>query len=217
MEDALALLKAKKTPELIRAIENDPAWLDFKDVQGTSLLLLSVYYGNRDLTQFMIGRKKAFTLFEAAACGLLEEVQRHVRADLAVVNTFAPDGFTALGLAAFFGREEVVKFLLELGADAKLPSRNSFRVSPLHSAVAAKDFGIAQRLLDHGADVNARQQGGFTPLHAAAQHGDLAMAELLLSHGADRSARTDDGKTPYAIAQEQNHTGLLGLLMTDAV
>jgi ankyrin repeat protein len=70
-------------------------------------------------------------------------------------------------------------------------------------------------LLDHGADVNAQQHGGYTALHAAGQHGDLAMAELLLSYGADRALRSDEGKTAYDMAKEKNHEKLLGLLMIE--
>jgi len=216
MEDILNLLRARQTAELIHALENDPSLLDYKDGNGTSLLLLSAYYRNPEFMQVMVGRRKHFTFFEAAACGLLGPLQEHVRHDAGVVNAYAPDGFTALGLAAYFGREEVVRFLLEHGADAKLAAGNGSCVAPIHSAVAAKDFAIAQRLLDHGADVNAKQHGGYTPLHSAGLHGDLAMTELLLSYGADRSIRSDEGKTAYDMAREKNHTALLGLLVPEA-
>jgi len=216
MEDLMNLLRAKQTAELMRALENNPALLDFQDSNGTSLLLLSAYYRNAELVQFIAGRRKHFTFFEAAACGLLGPLQEHVRQGPGVVNTYAPDGFTALGLAAYFGREEVVQFLLEHGADAKLAAGNGSCVAPIHSAVAARDFMIARRLLEHGADVNAKQHGGYTALHSAGLHGDLPMTELLISYGADRSIRSDEGKTAYDMAQEKNHTALLGLLVPEA-
>jgi uncharacterized protein len=216
MEDIMNLLRSKQTAELIHVLENDTSLLEYKDGNGTSLLLLSAYYRNPELIQFMVGRRQHFTFFEAAACGLLGPLQEHVRQDASVINTYAPDGFTALGLAAYFGREEVVRFLLEHGADAKLAAGNGSCVAPIHSAVAARDFAIAQRLLEHGADVNARQHGGYTALHSAGLHGDLAMTELLLRYGADRSIRSDEGKTAYDMAMEKSHTPLLGFLVPDA-
>jgi ankyrin repeat protein len=51
-------------------------------------------------------------------------------------------------------------------------------------------------LLAHGADVNARQGGGFTALHAAAASSDAELARLLLAAGADATARADDGREP---------------------
>ena len=81
-----------------------------------------------------------------------------------------------------------------------------------------KPTGMAEvslTLLDpevyHGADANARQQGGFTPLHAAAQHGDRRLAELLLAAGADPQLVNDAGQTPAALAAESGRTELVEL------
>ena len=60
-------------------------------------------------------------------------------------------------------------------------------------------------LLAAGADVDARQAGGFTPLHAAAQNGDPEMVELFLSAGADPLATTDDGRTAADLADGADH------------
>jgi uncharacterized protein len=77
------------------------------------------------------------------------------------------------------------------------------KVMPLHSAAARSQIEISELLLSHGANVNARQEGGFAPLHEAAQSGNLRMAELLLKHGADVDAMTDKGKTPLALTKEE--------------
>ncbi|HLY58849.1 MAG TPA: ankyrin repeat domain-containing protein, partial [Stellaceae bacterium] len=50
---------------------------------------------------------------------------------------------------------------------------------------AAGDARIVALLLERGAPVDPRQQGGFTPLMSAAARGDREIAELLLDHGAD--------------------------------
>jgi len=57
-------------------------------------------------------------------------------------------------------------------------------------------------LLEHGADPNAAQDGGFTPLHSAAQNDDRASVEALLAAGADPSLVSDDGKRPADLAGE---------------
>jgi uncharacterized protein len=74
-------------------------------------------------------------------------------------------------------------------------ARNPIRVQPLHSAAAGGHTAVARLLLEHGADPNARQEGGFVPLHAAAQAADEKLYELLLAGGADQDAATDDGRT----------------------
>jgi ankyrin repeat protein len=74
--------------------------------------------------------------------------------------------------------------------------------------VARRSLAVARLLLDRGADINARQAGGFTPLHGAAANGDRTMSELLVDRGADPSARNDEGRTPSELAATRGHAGL---------
>ena len=68
-------------------------------------------------------------------------------------------------------------------------------MQPLHSAAAGGHTAVARLLLEHGADPNARQEGGFVPLHAAAQAGNDELYGLLVASGADQDAASDDGRT----------------------
>jgi ankyrin repeat protein len=114
------------------------------------------------------------------------------------------DGFTALGLASFFGHLSLVSLLLEQGADPNIASNNAFKVAPIHSACAISRIDITELLIRHGADVNAKQQQGVTPLLSAAHHGQTTLAKLLIDHGADVNAETGKGQTPLAMATEKN-------------
>jgi ankyrin repeat protein len=60
-------------------------------------------------------------------------------------------------------------------------------------------------LLEHKADPNIREQGGYTPLHAAAQNGDEEMIRILIYGGADLTIKSDDGKTPLDLAMDAGH------------
>lgn len=86
------------------------------------------------------------------------------------------------------------------------------RVTPLHSAVAAGQLEIARWLVERGATVDARQQGGYTPLHSAAHGGHLPLVELLLAHGADRALRTDDGRKAADLARAADREDVLARL-----
>ena len=66
----------------------------------------------------------------------------------------------------------------------------------IHHAARNGDTEIVRLLVEHGADVNAKNTGGQTVLYCAGGHGHLDTLQLLLSEGADRDARfTPDGKT----------------------
>src|SRR5205085_4730043 len=112
-----------------------------------------------------------------------------------LINSYAPDGFFPLALAAFFGHTDIVKFLLAQGADVQQAATNAQRVNALHAASANRHLEISRMLIERGIDVNSKQEGGFSPLQEAAQNGQLELVELLLQHGADTHAKNDDGQT----------------------
>jgi hypothetical protein len=67
-------------------------------------------------------------------------------------------------------------------------------------------------LIDAGADVDARSEGGATPLMAAALTGQSAVAEALISAGADTKAANASGVTALHIAKQKGHIEIAGLL-----
>ena len=187
-----------------------------RDESGVSAVLTAIYYGQPAIADLLIaGRERlnaSLDLFEASAAGRADRVEDLLRAAPDRVNDFAPDGFQALGLAAFFGHPQVARVLLEHGADPNTPSHNKMRVPPLNSAAAGGHLEVARLLLDYGANPNALQGEGFAPLHSAAQNGQAELVELLLRRGAGPQVRTSGGKTPWDLAQEAGHLELKPLL-----
>jgi ankyrin repeat protein len=176
------------------------------------MILLATYYGRNEIAQSLLAHGAPLNLFEASAVGAPDRVQELVTAQPYRIESFAVDGFTALGLAAFFGHADIVEFHLIRGADPNIASKNPRRVAPLNSAVAGQHLEIAKTLIAHKANVNAKQAGGFVPLHSAAQNGQIKMIELLLANGADVNAKGDDGKTALMFAIESKHDDAANLL-----
>lgn len=168
-----------------------------------SPLMLSCYFKKPEVTSLILKYLDEIDLFEASAAGKFDVVAHLVYTYPDAINAYAEDGFTALGLACYFGQYEVARYLVLKGADVNLPSNNGFNVYPLHSAVAGDHTQIARMLIENNALVNVKQQAGVTPLHSAAQNGNIDLLILLLEHGADVNIRMEGGKLPADLAREK--------------
>ena len=206
------LLKNKKTDELIAELKKDPTLLAFADSRGATLLMLSFYFRNQELSDYILSVRKPADIYEAVIAGDLEASKRFLAAGKKLLNAHSRDGFTALGFAAFFNRPAVAKFLLSQGADPNIASNNDFKVAPIHSSVASKSLEITQLLLDHGANPDAQQQNDITALHESAHNNTPAIAKALLKAGADKNLKTKDGKSAMDFAKEVDAKEIIDML-----
>lgn len=206
--DLFEAIAAGRRPDVEAALAEDPARAAERDASGVSALMTALYHRKTEIAELLRAALPGLDVFEAAAVGDVERLREHASR----TADRSPDGFTPLHLACFFGREEVVAWLIGEGAAVTEAARNPSAVHPLHSAASARAPAIVARLLEAGANPNARQHGGWTALHAAALHGDVEMARALIAHGADPSCRADDGSTAADLARKNGHEGVLGLL-----
>jgi ankyrin repeat protein len=196
-------------------LDRDPRLLSARDDSGLSPILAALYRGQREIASTILRRKPKLNVYEAAAAGDADRVRELVDGEPRLAGTDSADGYSALGLAAFFKHRDVVKYLLVRGADVHAASRQG-RFTPLHSAVATDaaecDVELVRALLDAGADPNAKSASGGTPLHTTAFTGDRESAELLLRYGADRTIKNGQRKTPADVARERGNDEVARLL-----
>lgn len=215
MTSSEALVKAVQTGDLksVQAlIEEDPKLISFVTDSGIPISLLAAYYRQGAVFDWIMSKRPAPSIFEAAAAGLTGRIKHLLMEHPELLNAYAADGFMPLGLAAYFNQYGVAKILVEQGADVNQLADNASKVAPLHAAVAANSLDITRLLLENGAEVDAAQHGGVTALHSAARRGNAVMVELLLAHGAATGLETDDGKTALDFAREYGHDAVVALL-----
>lgn len=212
-QDVLQSVKEGALDRLRQQMASDPKLAHARDENGVSALLQARYRQRFDMVEAILEhRGEDVDVFEAAALGRVDRLARLIAQEPRLAESFAPDGFTPLQLAAFFAAPEAVKLLLQRGAGIETVSRNANRLRALHSAAAGGSIEIVERLLQSGADPNASHQGGYTALHAAAGSGRLDMVQMLLAHGADPTAKTADGKTAYDLASARGTAAVVQAL-----
>lgn len=109
----------------------------------------------------------------------------------------ARKGFSVLHIAARDGNIVIMRQLLEQTTNVNLRSnggRWQGLQTPLH--LASSHVDMMRCLLDHDAEVDARDFLQQTPLHLAVRSGNTMGADLLLQRGATVDARSYTGRTP---------------------
>lgn len=108
----------------------------------------------------------------------------------------APNGNTALMMAAYKQHKLAVQQLLARGAQVNRPGWTA-----LHFAAASGDNDIIALLLAHHAQLDARSPTLLTPLMIAAREGQDRSVPVLLAAGADATLVNGEGLTAAQIAE----------------
>jgi ankyrin repeat protein len=120
----------------------------------------------------------------------------------------------ALHMASKKGSKDILKFLVEKGADPD--TRNIWKETPLHQASKAGHIDIIRFLLGAGANANSQSKGDETPLHWASHKGFREIVSYLLHHGAKPDSQDDCCNTPLHNAARKGHLEIVQDLVQHA-
>jgi len=122
-------------------------------------------------------------------------------------------GQTALMYAAETGNLEIVKYLVEQGANINAVSGRKGRGTPLIYAAAANKVEIVEYLLKNGGDINATTPyQNETALIWAVASGHEKIVKLLLENGADKNITNRGGENVIDIAKKLDKVYMVELL-----
>jgi ankyrin repeat protein len=184
-----AILKRKiKTVDCLLEYGANPIWVSIKPK------------GEQDEEHLMHGVKSG-----------IPEIAKLLVKHGAIVNNQDQKGFTALMVAVQFNNKNMVRTLLELGAD---PNRlNIYEETALIMATGLlKDINIIELLIQYGAKINIQNKEGNTPLIFAVNNENEPMIELLLKHGADPKIKNKDNLSAGDYAVKKKSKDMIELI-----
>ena len=181
-------------------------------------------------------------LLEAVKAGDVERVKALLEPDPALVNARDDSGNSAVLLAVYYGRKNVVELLLSykphmnlfeasaagdlqrvtalLREDPDLEGDrvNSFAHDGFTPLGLASFFGhgdVVELVLSRGAEVNLASANRMQvmPLHSAVAGRHAGIARTLLEHGADVNAAQQDGFVPLHGAAQNGQPDMIELLL----
>jgi ankyrin repeat protein len=170
-------------------------------------------------------------LWLAAMSGNAASIEMLLKAG-ADANTASAEGETVLMTAARTGKLDAVNVLLRYGADVNV-KEGWHQQTALMWAAAEGHPAVIRSLVEAGADIRARSQGGFTPLLFAAREGQIDAVQALLAAGADlneslpvrqrgretatnagvKAADPEAGLNPFLLAAANAHYQLAAMLL----
>jgi ankyrin repeat protein len=126
------------------------------------------------------------------------------------VNALDDNGDAPLVMAAYEGHNEILKLLLEAGADVSAVDPG-MKATALHAAAYAGRTEAAKLLIAHHIDIDKQgPYNGYTALHDALWQNHIETAKVIIEAGANLSLKSNQGQTPLEFARSKK----LGELVT---
>lgn len=131
------------------------------------------------------------SIFKSIECDDVEGVRNGILVDeINVANTY--DGSTYLMLAVCKSNVEIIKLLLDSGAD--MYAKNDFGDMAIHLAAKSRGVSIMKVFCENGCDLNVMGQSA-TPIGYALRFGELQVARYLAECGASIDIADEFGVT----------------------
>lgn len=155
-------------------------------------------------------------LHVACEKGDLEMVEVFLKEDFNINYVTTTSLKSPLHLAATEGHRELVRYLLNNGAD--VDKLNITGESALYLAGKHGHLDIVEDLLERGASLYPVEkecaEGFYPPLYMAAADGDSAFVALLLDKGAKVNQVCNNGETPLHVACGKGHYEVVKTLLS---
>ena len=154
---------------------------------------------------------KEKSLFEACVDGDKICVQNHIQKENYDINEKDENGSTPLHCSSENGHHEIVKYLLEIGANPEMKDKKGR--TPLHLASQNGHKKVVDILIKRKVNPNHQEIiNGSTAMHLAASKGHLEIVNFLLNYGANYELTDKEFRTPAMCATFEKKYSIADLL-----
>nr|XP_015840312.1 PREDICTED: ankyrin repeat domain-containing protein 17 isoform X7 [Tribolium castaneum] len=206
--------------DIVKLLVKHGADVNAQSTSGNTPLMYGCAGGHTKVVEFLLehganvedhNENGHTPLMEAASAGHVDLAKILLKRG-AGINTHSNEfKESALTLACYKGHLEMVRFLLEAGADQE------HKTDEMHTALMEASMDghveVARLLLDSGAQVNMPTDSFESPLTLAACGGHVDLAMLLIERGANIEEVNDEGYTPLMEAAREGHEEMVHLLL----
>ena len=159
--------------EIVKVLLEAGADPDTKNKDGKTVIILAAKKCKRQVEAIIIKHKiKQFLI--ASKEGELDNIKSLLNREIINSTIKGLKGFSALHLASDESHIEVVKYLLNNGAD--INKESSTGITPLHLAIKKGHSEVVKELLDRDANI------GVTQLEMAIEKGNQDVLDMLAKH-----------------------------------
>jgi ankyrin repeat protein len=156
---------------------------------GNTLLLTALWHGYAEMAMLLAGAGARLDVRHSAT------------------------GETPLEMAAYMGLADVVKVLLDQGADVNATTKTGRKRSAIYRGIWSGSSDVVALLIGHGADLEVRGIRSETPLNAAAGKRDPNIARLVIEQGVSLNEKDERGQTPLDWALDRENKAVVELLL----
>jgi len=204
-------------------------------------------WGRTGLTHRMAQMQEGIiVIFHAALVGRADVVQNAITSirstgkfnekeiSAAISTRRSEDGASPLHIASYYGHTDVIRSLLNAGADlsfapltgeyadkrpyeiANEATKETFHVY-MFEQIAMNNEGAIEKLIEGGLPVDSRDDSpaADSTLHWAASFGSVKVATVLLEHGCDPNITNETGQTALHLACKGKHADVIELLLSE--
>ena len=195
--------------------------MNCRNRHGSTPLILAAISGQDEIVKFLLDSRADVNAQDHYGWAALLFTCAYSKTSTSKILLGHPDinvtlqnvtGGTALILASHSGEYDIVKALIDRGADVN--AKQMIGLTPLMMATDTGNRNIVQLLLDSGACVDDNDNMlGAGPIHAAVSNGDDRILDLIMQKKANPDLQTNTGLTPLMIACCKGQLDLSELLL----